>query len=998
LSWSLDDPRWLLIALVGVAMAAVGWRWFRAVPAMRRVPALGARVLLALACALALAGLHANREADRVAVVGVVDLSGSVRSFADFGRDDLGQRISAQEAAWDLLTRAARDRQPDDPFGLVIFDGRVIALATPGPDDPLERNPSFTPTDGTDLPGALRLARAMLPGDAEGRIVLISDGRSTRGPLDEILADVPIDVAPITYRVESETVVESFDLPARAAANAEVDARVVLRSTGPARGTLTVLRDGRPIDLNPGSPGDGVRVDLEPGRHVVPLRFALDEGRVHRYEVVFEPDRAGDAAQTILFGDTSTTNNRASAFTITRSPGEVLLVDGSASGDGGLLARTVRAAGREVRVTAPAAFPTDLLDLEGFDLVILDDVPIDALPMGSAERLNAYARSFGGGVIFVGGRNALTAGGWRGSAVADALPVRLEIPDRVVMPEAAVIFVLDRSGSMVRPVMGSSRSQQEIANESAAGAIDTLDPGDLVGVISFSNAAQIVVPLGPNDDAEATRAAVLGISSGGGTNLAAALRTAKAELDRVQTKSKHVIVLTDGISLEPERLPVLASELRASGARVSTIAVGDDSDAEGLRIVAEQGGGVFYRVTNPSVLPQVFIRAVRVLREPAVRDTPFLPVLVEPDSPAMAGVGPVPTLGGVVLSTRRPEASTPLVTPEDEPVVAYWPVELGRTAVVATDAGEWAAAWAQTPGFNRFWTNLTAWTARAVDDTPGELRLMSRSDGADLVYEAVGEVGAPIDALDVTVNLYLPDGSVREETLRQTGPGRYEGRARDLPPGVIVGAARASVPGIADSALPPAIAGVSVRAGAEDQYLTSDEAGLARLADRTGGRIIDWAQPASLFERFESPRVIRSALWPTLLIAALVLFLVDVAMRRLAWDRWVDAARAGTLAASGPARVSTVDSLRAARTRADPTADLRPAPEPPRITTADAERERYERRVAQARQNAAAREGPAPARPTPDPRSANPAEPAPPVEESALLAAKRRARERFKDS
>ena len=990
MNWSVDDPRWLLLIVVGIVCAVLGWKWLRAIPAVRRVPAVGARVLLAVACALALSGLHADRRTDRVAVVAAVDLSGSVRSFADFGTDADGRPIQAQEAAWDLLARAGVERGPDDPFGLIVFDGRALALATPGVDDPLARTPSFAPTDGTDIPGAIRLARSMLPPDAEGRVVLVTDGRTTRGTLDDLFVDVPVDVAPIRYRVTNETIVESFDLPARAASNAEVDGRVVLRSTGPMRGTITVLRDGRPIDLAPGDPGDGLRVESEGGRVVVPVRFPLPDGRVHRYEAVFEPDRGTDAGRTVLFGDTSPSNNRASGFTITRSPGAVLLVDGSGSADGGPLGQTLRASGREVEVTGPAAFPTDLLAMEDYDLVILDDVPLDALPSGSAERLNAYARAFGGGVTFVGGRNALTAGGWRGSAVEDALPVRLEIPDRVVMPEAAVLFVVDRSGSMSRPVLGSSQSQQEIANRAVAGAIDTLDPGDFVGVIAFSHTASVVVPMQLNADPEVTKNVVMGINASGGTNLAAALDLAVTQLAGIEARTKHIIVLSDGMSLEPERLPGLATTLFASGVKISTIAVGDDADVNMLRTVSEQGGGVFYRVVNPAVLPQVFIRAIRVMREPAVRDTPFQPLVIDADSPAMAGVGPLPALGGVVLSTRRERASTPVVTPDDEPVVALWPVELGRVSVVTTDSRVWSDRWSRTPGFARFWTNLSAWTARALEDNPGELRVLARGDTADLVYEAQGEQGEPLDAMSVRVSLYTPDGGAREVDLRQTGPGRYEGQARNLPAGVIVASARAS---LGELSLPPAIAGVAVRSGQEDQHLSSDEAALARLAERTGGRMLDWSAPASMFERFERPRPIRSALWPWLLTASMVLFLIDIGMRRLAWDRWVEDARAGTLAATAVARSDHLSGLRRRGTGVTTPAVTLDA----QAERLRAERERAERQANEFRARPVPSATPASDSPTaPSPaRSADEASPEDEKPADGLLAAKQRARKRY---
>ncbi|MEM9373091.1 MAG: VWA domain-containing protein, partial [Planctomycetota bacterium] len=641
-----------------------------------------------------------------------------------------------------------------------------------------------------------------------------------------------------------------------------------------------------------------------------------------------------------------------------------------------------RAAGREVRVISPAAFPPDLLALEDHALIVLDNVAIDTLPFGTADRLDAYARSFGGGIIFIGGTRALTAGGWRGSGIEDALPVRLEIPDRIVMPETAVVFVLDRSGSMRNSVLGSSKSQQEVANAAAAAAIDTLDPSDLVGVISFSNSASVVVPVSPNDDPIATRDAVLGIRSEGGTNLPAALEAAGRELRGVQSKSKHVIVLSDGESRDSELLPGLATDLSAEGVRVTTIAVGDGADVTTLRTVAERGGGVLYRVTNPNTLPQVFIKAVRVLREPAVRSTPFAPITVDPDAAVLAGVGPIPQLGGIVLTSRRERATTPVVTPEDEPIIAYWPVELGRIAVVATDAHEWSADWAAAQSFARFWTNITAWTARAVEDTPGELRIAPSGDAADFVYEARDDAGAPLDGMDVSVSLYAPDGSERRVDLTQTGPGRYEGRAGDLPEGVLVAATRATSDG---RPIAPSVAGVQVRTNAEDLALSSDEAGLAALAARTGGRVIDWEQPQPLFAREGPPRIVRSALWPNLLIVAMVLYLLDVGMRRVAWDRWVSSAREGTVAATAE-RVSTLDQLKRGPRVEQPAVETSAAAERQRI-----ERERVQRQMAEARQRAVGRA-------TPEVKESASPKPEPETEESGLLAAKRRARKRFEES
>jgi hypothetical protein len=136
----------------------------------------------------------------------------------------------------------------------------------------------------------------------------------------------------------------------------------------------------------------------------------------------------------------------------------------------------------------------------------------------------------------------------------------------------------------------------------------------------------------------------------------------------------------------------------------------------------------------------------------------------------------------------------------------------------------------------------------------------------------------------------------------------------------------------------------------------------------------------------------------------MALFLLDVGMRRLAWDRWVESAREGTLAATRTSAPDALGSLRAGRASRPqgPTVDADPAAERLRV-----ERERYQRQVAEARARVAAGPGVPNPPPQPAPPSAGPNAPSeadattqaadPGREESGLLAAKRRARERFKD-
>ncbi len=910
--FALDHPWWLVVLVLMVPSVWVGWRWMSSVPRGRRTIAVVVRCVLITLVALALAGVQRVQETDRVAVIAVLDVSGSIRSFADFGVDDLGASIAAEDAYRSFLARASVDQKPDDVLGAVVFDGRASAVGLPARSGVLERIVQVPSSTGTDIGGAIARARAMLPPDVNGRIVVFSDGRSTAGQVSQIQSTVPIDVVAIRYEVDAEVVVESVELPARALPESLVDVRVVIRSAGVSRGELRLLYDGVVVDLDAQSDADTMRIELRPGRQVVTIPVQLGSGRVHRLRAQYEP-RMGvdDVGRPTVSGDTSLANNSSGGITITPGHGRILLVDGVSNGEAlGLAATLPETLQREkwdVEVIAAAAFPADLLDLEQYDLVVLVNTPRDGLTQSAEELLETYTRVLGGGLIFVGGRDALGAGGWRGSDLEAILPVKLDVADDVVVPEAAVVLVLDSSGSMRRSVFGSSRTQQTVANESAAGAIDVLDPNDQIGVISFSSTPRLVVPIGPNTTPEETRRAVLAIRSDGGTNLGPAMELARTQLESVEAKAKHVIVLSDGQSENAAALPGIAQSLGEAGIKVSTIAVGDDADEATLRQMATLSGGVAHRVINPSQLPRVFLKAIRVVRTPMLREEPFTPIVLDVNTDVTGSLTRLPTLGGLVMTERLddPLVSTPIVSDRGEPVLAFHQVELGRVAVFTSDASTWAQAWIDDPVYERFWTNLAQWTMRNTRDEPGELAMVVRDGRAAITYEAIDPDGAPMDGLTVDAQLFGPDGSVRTVVLTQTGAGKYTGNADALSSGVHVVIAR---PKMGDELLLPSIAGIEISAAAEYAHLNADPQALIELASRTGGRVLDFSDPqsAALFDRRGlTPTRAYTAMWPVLVVLILIVFLMDLASRRVAWDRWIAQARDETIAVTRAVRTNT---------------------------------------------------------------------------------------------
>jgi hypothetical protein len=223
--------------------------------------------------------------------------------------------------------------------------------------------------------------------------------------------------------------------------------------------------------------------------------------------------------------------------------------------------------------------------------------------------------------------------------------------------------------------------------------------------------------------------------------------------------------------------------------------------------------------------------------------------------------------------------------------------------------------------------------------------------------------------------------------LEQIGPGEYESIVPVDVPGNHVVIVRPQSKG---AALRPVIGGATLSSTIEHRSLRTDHALLQRIAEAGGGSFttLEGFERVDVFDREDvRPRRAEIPLRGPLLALAVALLILDVACRRVAWDRFLGD-RAGAIPAStaGPDTAALLASVERARTGQRTGAEL---------TDADAAGVAIEARRRRAAAHAPQREPP-------------PQEPAPPViehapkraddVESGLMAAKRRARERFDEN
>jgi len=802
-------------------------------------------------------------------VVGVLDVSGSMQRFAERPPDEMLASFMS----------AASRKATEDRIGLITFDGRARAVMVPTsalrPIDALE----VATDDGTALAEAVSLARALVPSGEAGRVVIMSDGLETIGHVASIVDAEPagrvaLDTVLVPLNDIRDVAIDSFDLPATALPRSQIAALVTLRASAPTSGVIRIRMDGRSLPLRgAGTIGEALAVELGVGTTTVRAQLPIGDGPVHQLEVVFE---ATDAEH-----DRIPENSRARRVIAVPAGRSVLAL--GATGERQSSDALLESAGFVVRRLPADALPEDPLWLAGFDLVLLDDVPAGQLSTTAQELIADHVQRLGGGLLCTGGPDTFGPGGWRGSVIAALLPIEVEPPTEQRRPRAAVVFVIDRSGSMRQRVAGAGATQQEVANEAAGMAIESIASRAFVGVVAFDNMPSTIVPIAPLDDPAAVAARVRTIEPDGGTAIGSALRAALDELESVgDVDQKLVVLLTDGVGRDDARVREQAERAAAAGVFVTTISIGDATDDALLAEVAERTKGSFYQVRNPRLLPRVLIESVQSVNRPLIREGTIAPRPLG-DSDLSLALRTAPALAGVVVMGRPRSAETVLdaETDEGEPLLARWPAGIGRVAVFASEfSGPWAASWQSWSGAGAFWELAARWCARAPGSAPvaAEARIEDGRFTVTLDAAAADAIeGAVVDGVART-----PRGERRPFSLRRVAPRRFTGSldVDETGPWLAVLAPRGAA-----GPLPPILAAAVAPEGAEYERRDADPAPLAALRGASNGREIPIESLAAtdLFVRDGLSLGRRErALAPELLALAALLFLGDTALRRLA--------------------------------------------------------------------------------------------------------------------
>jgi Mg-chelatase subunit ChlD len=840
-------------------------RWPLAAAAIRAV------VLLLVILGLGGAGLH--QTTDQLNVLFLVDASDSVS-------------LENRAKAWQYVEEAVKAAGKRDRYGVVTFGGSPV-LEVPMGTEPLPaKPPAVADSRATDIGAAIKLALAAFPQDGARRIVLFSDGNENQGSGREAARraraeGADIYVVPLKNDYAGEVLVERLVLPQEVKFGESFLVRVVAWSARETAGRISLYRDGEFVGAQP--------VKLTPGKNVFAYQQSIDQGGFHIFQARLEgPD------------DMVEENNRGVGLVAVRGRPRVLYVEKDRD-QGAHLLNALRTQNLQVEMVGPEALPTSMEGLTRYDSIILSNISALRVTKAQMELLRNYVRDQGGGLVMLGGEESFGVGGYYHTPVEEALPVVMEARQKVEIPSLAVVLVIDRSGSMETSV-DSRFSKLDLAKEAAQLVVELLDERNEVGVIAFDTAWSWVVPMGPAKDKDRILREIATIKAGGGTDLFPPLKEAYQTIYDRKALLRHVLVLSDG-EVTVADFAGLIRRMQQDKITVSSVAIGKDSDVRFMTDLSRWGRGRFYYTEDIYSIPRILTLETQLASKASIIEQPFRPVLTHPGHEIIQDIrwDQVPPLGGYVSTTPKPTADTLLISHQRDPILAAWRYGLGRTAAFTSDAkAKWGILWVRWDEFSKLFGQMIRWTLRTAQRSEVVTSVVHRDGQGDIQLEAVDAKGEFVNFLEATAGVVYPDKTQGVLPLTQVGPGRYRGAFPARGQGAyLVGVAERKDQKMVGSE----VASLVVPYSPEHRALSLNEGLLRDLVTLSGGAAPTQAGQAFTQNR-RKMRVWVEA-WPYLLGLALLLFLPDVAIRRLQLRGWFGRTPAGP---RGPSPTATEPS------------------------------------------------------------------------------------------
>ncbi|MHB9132065.1 MAG: VWA domain-containing protein [Armatimonadota bacterium] len=832
------------------------------------------RAILLTLLVLALAGLQLVRPTKTMCTVFVVDLSDSVAT-------------AQHDTILKYIHQATRSMRASDHAALVAFGADALLDHAPEDRNAIGKIISLPNKSRTDIAAGIQLAMASFPPESGKQIVIFSDGNENLGnAIDQAgLAhnnDVRISVVPLKRDTSrGEALLLHAEAPREVKQGAPFRVNVLAEAVRETDGAITLYRNNTPVETQ--------RVHLPAGKKIISFEQSVPQSGQYEFKAILEVKAEKDTVPD---------NNLAYAYTRVAGKPKVLIVENSPA-DGTFLANALRANDIIVERGGPDRIPKTLAECILYDAVLFANVPAWRMSPTQMSLIQSAVRDLGMGFAMLGGEESFGAGGYRHTPIEEALPVTMDMKKQKVLPSLTLVIVIDISGSMSETEYGVPKIQ--IAAKAAEAAVDLLQPIDQVCVIGYDTpqAYTYVVKMTRVDDKQRIFRDINKLAPGGGGIYGySALKEAHKAIQGANTQIKHIIFCADAADDDEPGDSVNFARQMLTNEKITLSVIGfgspQDKDWPLYQDMARAGGGNAYLAERFSNLPQIFSRDVMMTARSLLVEESFLARPQDNSHPIMRNLpwGNIPPLLGYVATSPKetPSARMLLTSHKDDPVLATWTYGLGRSLAFTSDAtSHWGAHWLKWGAYPSFWTQSLRWTLRQGGTANFQTSVTEDHGRANIVVEAVTPQGEFRNMLDMRAHVAHvnttgekgPRATQQVITLMQTAPGRYEGSFETLDIGVytvtVTERDKESVKAMQTAA-------IVIPYSPEFQAVRPNHTLLAEIARQARGEVSPKAD--DIFGRLRFGSRTLQHLWPMLLLLMSILFLFDVAVRRilLPWE------------------------------------------------------------------------------------------------------------------
>ncbi len=545
-------------------------------------------------------------------------------------------------------------------------------------------------TSATDIAAALTYADSLFTNPEAAKIVLISDGIETDESALSVIKTISakgirIDtVRCSTLKPDEEVQIVGAELPEyNISIGEKFDIALSLQCNYSEQTMATI----KIVDNDDYDNAVTTEMSLTSGLSTVNVEYSFEESGMHILNFIVETET--DQVQ----------NNNSYYSYLYLVPHDKILIIEYFEGDSEMLYELLKEQEYEPTVinVADEDFPTTLDELRAYDEIVLNNIAQSDLTSEFTKLLNEYVYTIGGGLFTVGGSepgditdaHAYDREDMAGSLLQQMLPVQAIN----YTPPLGLAIVIDVSGSM-------GGSKIDAAKNSAVSIVKDetcLSERDYVAVLTLADSyteESKPIPMTRQDD---ILEAIYGVGGSGGTKFAPAIVRSSQDLLALYyagtIQKMHVVIITDGGASDYEKYLEQVKYYYSLGVTFSFIAIEPkESDMENMKNAAKEGGGQAIKSTAGDLT----IQLKDDLRVPEIKEVvygEFTPVLNTNSSfGTVITQDEIPSLYGFYGAKARSSAEVVLSGEYGVPIYAQWKYGKGMVGSFMCDLkGDWSA-------------------------------------------------------------------------------------------------------------------------------------------------------------------------------------------------------------------------------------------------------------------------------------------------------------------